>query len=163
MEWEHRHLHRETDKHAGEDPHLNVLGNTRTVLDEKRNRKTLGSGLEEHREKRHQHQRRAEHRVEEELERRILTLLAAPHADHEVHRQEHEFKEDEEENQVLGNERAGHARLQNQHEDEERLGVARRGNMVEAVDHHEQGDDHAQEIQRQADAVDADEIRALDY
>ena len=34
--------------------------------------------------------------------------------------------------------------------------------MVEAVDHHEQRDDHAQQIQRQADAIQADVVGALD-
>ena len=40
----------------------------------------------------------------------VLALLAAPHADHEVHRQQHDLEEDEEQDQVLGDERAEHAR-----------------------------------------------------
>ena len=72
-----------------------------------------------------QHERRAEHRVEEELERRVLTLLAAPHTDHEEHGQQHELEEHEEQDQVLGDEGSGHTRLQDEHEDEERLRVAR--------------------------------------
>ena len=40
----------------------------------------------------------------------VLALLAAPHADHEVHRQQHDLEEHEEQDQVLGHERADHAR-----------------------------------------------------
>ena len=82
-------------------------------------------GDDEQGDERHEHQRRTEHRVEEELQRRVLAVLAAPHADHEVHRQQDQFEEDEEQDEVLGDERAGHAGLQHQHQDEERLGVAR--------------------------------------
>jgi hypothetical protein len=35
--------------------------------------------------------------------------------------------------------------------------------VVPAVDHHEHRDHHRQEVQRQADAVDADVISALDH
>ena len=52
------------------------------------------------------------HRVEEELQRRLLAVVAAPHADHEIHRQQHHFEEHEEQDEVLRDERAGHARLQ---------------------------------------------------
>ena len=34
--------------------------------------------------------------------------------------------------------------------------------MIEAVDHHEQCDDHRQEVQRQTDAVKTDVVAALD-
>ena len=119
-------------------------------------------GQDEQGDERHQHQRRTEHRVEEELQRRVLALLAAPHADHEVHRQQHELEEDEEQDQVLGDERAGHAGLQDQHQDEERLRVARRRDVVPRVDHHQQGDDHRQEVERQADAVEADRVVGVD-
>ena len=78
-------------------------------------------GDDEQGDERHEHQRRTEHRVEEELQRGVLAVLATPHADHEVHRQQHDFEEDEEQDEVLGDERAGHAGLQHQHQDEERL------------------------------------------
>ena len=99
-----------------------------------------GVGLEEQGEEGDQHEGRAEHRVEEELERGVLALLAAPHADHEVHRQQHDLEEDEEQDQVLGDERARHAGLQHQHQHEERLGVAGVGHVVPAVDHHQERD-----------------------
>ncbi len=109
-----------------------------------------------------EHQRRTEHGVEEELQRCVLAVVAAPHADHEVHRQQHQFEEDEEQDQVLGDERAGHAGLQDEHQDEERLRIARRRHVVPRVDHHQQGDDHRQEVQRQADAVETDRVRRPD-
>jgi len=132
------------------------------VLDEVRDREALGAGREEHGEECDEHQRRAEHGVQEELQGRVLTLFATPHADHEVHRQQDDLEEDEEENEVLGDERSRHAHLENEHEDEERLRIPRVRNVIEAVDDDEKGDHHAEEIQREADAVEADEVAALD-
>ncbi len=73
------------------------------------------------------------------------------------------FEEHEEQDQVLRHERAGHADLQDQHQDEERLGVARVGHVVPAVDHHEERDRHRQDVERQADAVDADRVVGVDH
>ena len=36
------------------------------------------------------------------------------------------------------------------------------GHVVPRVDHHQHGDDHRQDVQRQADAVEADRVRGLD-
>ena len=47
------------------------------------------------------HERRTKQRVEEELERGVLTLLATPDADHEVHRQKDNLEEDEEQDEIL--------------------------------------------------------------
>ena len=163
VEREHRHLHGESHEHASEDPNLHVLGDRGTVLHEVWNREALCTRLEEQGQERHEHQCRTEHRVEEELQRRILTLLATPHTDHEVHRQQHHFKEHEEQDQVLGDERSRHARLQDEHQAEECLGVTRRRNVIQAVDHDEERDHHRQEVQGQADAVYSDEVAALDH
>jgi hypothetical protein len=65
--------------------------------------------------------------------------------------------------EVLGDERAGHAGLQNEHQHEERLGVAGVGHVLPAVDHHQEGDRHRQEVQRQADAVEADRVVRVDH
>ena len=162
VEREHRHLDREAHEHAGEDPDLGVLGQLATVLHQVRDGEALRAGLDEQGDERHQHQGRTEHRVEEELQRGVLTVLAAPHSDHEVHRQQHHFEEDEEENQVLGDEGARHADLQHEHEDEEGLGVARLGDVVPRIDHHQQGDDHGEDVEGQADPVEADRVRRLD-
>ena len=169
VEREHRHLDGEADEHAGEDPDGGVLGDAGAVVEEPLEAEVGGVGIggvvlgdDEQGDERHQHQRRTEHRVEEELQRGVLAVLATPHADHEVHRQQHHFEEHEEEDEVLRDERAGHAGLQHQHQDEERLRVARVRHVVPRVDHHQQGDDHRQDVQRQADAVEADGVGGLD-
>ena len=66
-----------------------------------------------------QHQDRACHRVQEELERRIDASWAAPDADQEVHRHQRELPEDVEQEQVLRDEYARHADFQQQEEDHE--------------------------------------------
>ena len=142
---------------------LDVTVDTGAQVDQRGKAKALRTGLEEQRKEGHQHECRAKHRVEEELERGVLPLLAAPHPDHEVHRQEHDLEEDEEENQVLRDERAGHTGLQHEHQDVERLGVAGVGHVVPRVDHHEERDAHRQEVQRQADAVKADGVSRPDH
>src|SRR3546814_5812788 len=50
----------------------------------------LAPGEEEQGEEAQQHERGAEQRVEEELDRGVLALGSAPDADHEVHRQRSE-------------------------------------------------------------------------
>ena len=47
-----------------------------------------------------EHERRAEHREDEELERRVDPLAVAPPADEEVHRHEHDLEHHEEEEEV---------------------------------------------------------------
>ncbi len=42
----------------------------------------------------------ADERVDDEFDRGILSPTAAPHADEEVHRQQHHFKKDVEEEQI---------------------------------------------------------------
>jgi hypothetical protein len=41
------------------------------------------------------------------------------------------------------------------------LGLPGFGDVVPAVDHHQHGDHHRQEVQRQADPVEADRVAAL--
>ena len=61
-----------------------------------------------------QHQHAAEQRVEEELDRRVFAPRAAPDADQEVHRQQHHFPEDVEQEEVERQEDAEHARFEQQ-------------------------------------------------
>ena len=132
------------------------------ALGDARHRERLGAGDEEQREEAHDHERRAEQRVEEELDRGVLALLAAPHADHEVHRQEHDLEEDEEEDQVLRHEGAEHPGVQHEDEDEERLRVVRLGEVVPAVDDAQRRDQQREGDERQRQPVDADEVVGLD-
>ena len=69
---------------------------------------------EEQRQDRQQHQHRSGQRVEEELDRGVELPRAAPDADDEVHRHEHDFPEDVEEEEVERAERADHAGLQHE-------------------------------------------------
>jgi hypothetical protein len=64
-----------------------------------------------------QHQHRASQCVEEELDRRVEFARAAPDADQEVHRDQHGFPENEEEEEIERHEDAEHAGLQNQEPD----------------------------------------------
>jgi hypothetical protein len=56
----------------------------------------------------------AQERVQEELDGGVLAARPAPDADQEVHRQEHHFPEDVEEEEVQRQERPQHARFQDQ-------------------------------------------------
>ena len=158
VEREHRHLDGEADEHPGEDPDLHRAPELRPGVHQVGEGEALGAGLGEQGQEGDEHQRRAEHRVEEELQRGVLALLAAPHADEEVHRQQHDLEEDEEQDEVLGDERAGHAGLQHEDQHQEGLGVARLRHVVERVDDRHERDEARQHVQRQADAVDADRV-----
>ena len=70
-----------------------------------------------------EHERRPEHREQEELHRRVTPALVAPAADEEVHRHEHDLEEDEEHEQVEAEEAAHHAGLEQQQPGEVRLVV----------------------------------------
>ena len=149
MEWEHRNLDGKTDEHSTEDPDLCRASEQPTVFSKLRNRERwfntsgqFATNFVEQCDEGNEHERRSEHRVQEELERCVLTILATPDTDHEVHRQQHHFEEHEEQDEVLRNEGSGHTCLQNQHQDEECLGIARRRNAVPRVDHHQNRDDH---------------------
>jgi hypothetical protein len=85
----------------------------------------VGTRLEVDRQERHQHEDRAEQGVEEELDAGVVAARATPHPDHEEHRDQGQLEEDEEQDQIEGDEGAGHPGLQQQHQAEERLGLAR--------------------------------------
>ena len=169
MEREHRHLDRETDEHACEDPDLYRLAEQPTVFGEVRDAEAgftrwhLARYLEVQGQERNEHQRRPKHRIEEELQRGVLAVFAAPDADHEVHRQQHQLEEHEEQNEILSHKRAGHADLQHEHQHEKGLGVTGRGNVIPGVDHHQHRDHHAEDVQRQAEPVDSNGVVAVDH
>ncbi len=60
---------------------------------------------------------RAEQRVQEELDGRIKFARAAPDADQQIHRHQHRFPENEEEEKIERHEDAEHSRLQHQKPD----------------------------------------------
>ncbi len=69
------------------------------------------------RQNRQEHQDRAGQRVQEKLYRGVEAALAAPDADQEIHRHEHYFPENVEEDEVEGHENAEHAGLQQEKQD----------------------------------------------
>ncbi len=168
VEREHRHLDGEAHEQAAEDEQLGgadqVAGHV--PLDEQRDvergLQAPDAALEVEGEEGEDHQGRAEQREQEELERGVLPVLTAPHPDHEVHRQQDQLEEHEEQDEVLGHERAEHARLQDEHQHEEGLGVAGLGPVVPAVDDAQRGDHHRQQEQRQAHAVHEDVVVRVD-
>ena len=72
---------------------------------------------ERRREDRDQHQQRADERVQDELDRRVDAVRAAPDPDDQVHRDEDDLPEDVEQEQVEGEEHADHADLEHQEGD----------------------------------------------
>ena len=59
-----------------------------------------------------QHHYRTDQRVEEELDRRVETVLATPDANQEIHRHQRDFEEEVEEKKIHRSEDADHCRLQ---------------------------------------------------
>ncbi len=64
-----------------------------------------------------QHQHRAGQRVQEELDRGVKLARPAPDADQQIHRHQHRFPENEEEEEIERHEDAEHAGLQHQKPD----------------------------------------------
>jgi len=107
-------------------------------------------------EHRQQHQQRAHHREQEELDRCVYPPGAAPDSDDEVHRNQHRFPEHVELEEVQRYERAEHPRLEAEHEKEV---VAQR--LRDVVPGSQQNDGHEErreKHQQQADTVDTHEI-----
>src|SRR6266702_735765 len=68
-------------------------------------------------DQRYQHQERSDHRVDEELHRSINFIFPTPDTDHEVHRNQHNFPEYVEQEQVERDERTQHACFKQQQAD----------------------------------------------
>nr|GEU28382.1 hypothetical protein [Tanacetum cinerariifolium] len=100
-----------------------------------------------------QRQQRTEERVQEELERRVHAVLAAPHADDDVHRDQGRFEEEVEQQAVHGAEHADHQAGQDQ-ERAHVLGHARLDHLPRR-DHHDHRDEGRERHEPQRQAVDA--------
>ena len=102
---------------------------------------------------RQQHEQAADEREQEELDRRVDAPRTAPHADDEVHRDEHGLPEHVEEEEVGGAEHADHAHLEQQQRDEEaHLAVL---DVVPAGDDDDDAEQRGEEHEQRGDAVDA--------
>jgi hypothetical protein len=73
-------------------------------------------------DRRDQHQERPDQRVDDELRRRPHPVARAPDADQEVERDQHQVEEGDEQDQVLGAERAEHGALGEAEEEVEERG-----------------------------------------
>ena len=170
VEREHRYLDTEADEHAAEDQQLAAAGDAGTggvgeLTHVERAQELTGDGIlgeEEQRQEAEQHQGRAEQRVEEELQRGVAAVVATPHRDHEEHRQQDDLEEDEEEDEVLRHEGADHAGLEDQHEDQERLRVARRRDVVPRVQEDQRHHQHGEGDEWQRHAVDTERVPGAD-
>ena len=119
MHREQRHLHCEGQGEGQEQPAGRVGGQKLIGGDSHQIEgditATAGGVQERQSHDGHQHQGRAEHGEQEELDGRVGPPPVAPTADQEVHGHQHDLEEDEEHDQVEGHERAQAARLQHQH------------------------------------------------
>ena len=107
-----------------------------------------------------QHQHGAGQRVEEELDRGVKFARAAPDADQQVHRNQHGFPEDEEEEEIKRHEDAEHAGLQNQEPDVVFLDTILDGGPGrEDRDPAQQRGEHDEQ---EGNAVDADHVARAD-
>ena len=120
VEREHRHLDGERDKEGPEQPELHLRAgigrHAQQVFEGEAVVAELLVVLEVNGQHSQQHQHRAGQGVEEELDRRVQPPAAAPDADDEVHRHQHDLPEDVEQEHVQHHEDAEHARLQEQEE-----------------------------------------------
>ena len=119
-------------------------------------------GEEIQRKEGNDHECRTKKRVEEELERCVLTLFAAPYADHEIHRQKHNLEEDEEQDEILGNEGTEHAGFEDEDKDEERLGVLRFRKTVPGIDDAKRHNQQRESDHRQRNAIDTHDVATVD-
>jgi hypothetical protein len=102
-----------------------------------------------------QEQRGPGGRIEEELEGGVDAAVVAPHADEEVHRDEHRFPEHEEQEEVDRHENAHEGGLEGQHQGEVGVDPLRHVGRRQHGDREEQPRQYDHE---QADAVDAHQV-----
>ena len=145
VEREQRRLDREGQGEGQEDPSAGVdreglaLGQRDQVEGDRVAR--LPGGQDDQGQDADQHQGRAQHRVEEELEGGVHLAPVAPAPDQEVHRDQDDLEHDEEDEEVQGQERPQAAGLEQQQPGVVRLGVVARvgrqhGDREQAQGHH---------------------------
>ena len=98
-----------------------------------------------------QHQQAPRHREEEELDRRVDPPLAAPDADQQVHRDQHHFPEDVEQEEVVGEQRAEHAGGEQEERGAEQRPVL--ADPLPRAEHHDRQQQDAEHHERHRDAV----------
>ena len=107
-----------------------------------------------------QHQDRADQGIDHELDRRVAAPRAAPDRDDEVHRDQHGFPEDKEEQEIERHEDAQHAGLQDQEK-----GVIFLETVLDrgpARQDRQEPDHRSQHHQQQSQPVDAEVVAGAD-
>ena len=144
----HRHLDREREQEAEEQQHLGGERQRQVVPVEDLE---AAAGLAVQVQQRDQQQQRTGQGVEEELERRVDAVGAAPDADDDEHRDQGGLEEDVEQHPVERGEDAVHQ----PGKDQERGVVLRHAALHHrpARDHHQDGDEAVEQHEQHADAV----------
>ncbi len=118
MKRKHRNFDGESDKESDEEPDRSLKRNERRGLIKFGNAERENSGqsvvMEIQEQNAQKHQNRAEQRVQEELDGRIKFARSAPDADQQIHRNQHRFPENKEQEEIERHEDAEHSRLQQQ-------------------------------------------------
>ena len=105
---------------------------------------------------RHQHQNRAEHRVQNEFQRGVNSPFVAPDADQEIHRDQHHFPEQEKQEQIERDEDADDAGFKHQQRDKEAFYALI--NRFPGRQDRNRRQQRGQQHQEQAEAVDAEVV-----
>ena len=155
MERKQRHLDGEREAERGEQPALHVRGHVQRGQMQQVERRAADLRVVQRRQVQDgdQHQQAAGQRVEQEFQRRVDTPLAAPHADQKIHRDQHDFPEDVEQEQINRDEGADHPGLQNEEADQVFLDPL--GHAAPGGQHHQRRQQRGQQDQEQTDAVHA--------
>src|SRR4029077_10439201 len=104
---------------------------------------------------RDQHEQTAGHGIDDEFERGIDSPRAAPNTDEKIHRHQHDFPKDIKKEKVQRDERAEHPGFQQEHEEKIFLDLILYRPRGENRQRHKKS---REQNQKQADAIDADDI-----
>ena len=155
MERKGRNFDREADEQGDPGDPLERHAIAARVGRERGHVKRRGRGVVVQPQHRQQDQDRAQQGVEEELDRGVFAARTAPDADQEIHRQQHHFPEDVEQEEIQRHEHAHHAGVEHQQQGEVTLDALFDS---EADEHRDEADQRRQQDHRDADAVHADEV-----
>lgn len=157
MERERREFDGKADEQQDERGDLHLLAEEAAVTGHvgQGDQAELAAAVEVEHQHGDEHQHTTQQRVQEELDGRVLATRSTPDADQEVHRQQHDFPEDIEEEEVERHEDAEHAGLEQQEQHQ----IAANGFGDAPRGHHRQhADQRGEQDERQADAVDSQAI-----
>ncbi len=155
VEGEHRHLDGESQREGREEPELLLqreIEPQQVPIGEAPDAAVQALERPGHPQDGDQHQQAPRHGEEEKLDGRIDLSFAAPDADQQIHRDEHDLPEDVEEEEVMGEKRAEDAGGQQQQGSAEQRPVGL--DALPRAEHHDRQQQDRQQHQRHGDAVD---------